>query len=112
MRRQKDDRNIPIYRKWPSPLPDIKCRPDTADVLPLPTLANNEATISGTIDIVQELAERLELTDEVVRDKLILLKGDLMTIRNYRRAIFRRQTELLPLNRYSWLEPVAGLFHL
>ena len=96
MRRQKDNRNILIYYKWPFLLPHIKCRPDTANVFPLPTLASNEATISGTIDIVQELAERLELTDEVVRDKLILLKGDLMTIRNCRRAIFRRQAELPP----------------
>ena len=112
MHRQKNDCNIPIHRKWPSPLPDIKCKPDIANVLPLPTLASNKAIISGTIDIVQELGKRLELTNEVVRDKLILLKGDLMTIHNCRRAIFWWQAELLPLNRYSWLEPMAGLFYL
>ena len=112
MHRQKNDRNILIHRKWPSPLPDIKCRPDIANVLPLLTLATNKATISGTIDIVQELAERLELTDEVVRNKFILLKEDLMTICNCQRAIFWRQAKLPPLNKYFWLEPVAGLFHL
>lgn len=52
MRRKKDDRNIPIYRKWLFPLPDIKCRPDTVNVLPLLIFASNEATISGTIDII------------------------------------------------------------
>ena len=112
MRRQKNNRNISIYRKWSFSLLDIKCRPDTADMLLLPTLANNKAIISGTINIIQELAERLELTDEVVRDKLILLKRDLMTIRNCWYAIFWRQAELPSLNRYFWLEPVAGLFHL
>ncbi len=83
MHKQKNDRNIPIHCKWPSPLLDIKCNPDTADVLLLPTLAANKVTISRTIDIIQELVERLELTDEVIRDKLILIKGDLMTIHNY-----------------------------
>ncbi len=94
------------------PLPDIKCNPDTADIFSLPTLVVNEATISRTLDIIQELVKRLELTDKVVRDKLILIKRDLMTIRNCRHAIFRRQDELSPLNKYSWLEPMAGLFHL
>lgn len=80
MRRQKNDRNIPIYRKWPSPLPDVRCKLEPADILPLPTFAFNEGTIAGTIDIFEEIAKRLELTDEVVRDKLIILKGDLMTV--------------------------------
>lgn len=112
MRKQKNDRNIPIYHKWPSLLPDIKCNPNTADVLLLPTLVANKITISETINIIRELAERLELTDEVVRDKLILIKRDLMTIHNCRYAIFWRQDKLSPLNKYSWLEPMAGLFCL
>ncbi len=112
MRKQKNDCNIPIYRKWPSPLPDIRCRLKKADILPLPSFAMNESTITRSIDIVQELAERLELLDEVIRDKLILLKGDLMTVRNCRHAIDRWQEEILPLDRFHWLEPVAGLFYL
>lgn len=35
-----------------------------------------------------------------------------MTVRNCRRAIYRRQDEPLPSARFHWLEPVAGLFHL
>ncbi len=112
MRKQKHDRNIPIHRKWPSPLPNIRCRLKKADILPLPTLAINEGTIPGSIDIVQELAERLELSDEIIRDKLILLKGNLMTVRNCQRVIYRRQEEILTLDRFYWLEPVTGLFHL
>ena len=81
MRKQKNHRNIPIYRKWASPLADIRCSLEKADILSLPTLAYNEGTISGTIDIIRELTERLELIDEVVRDKSIFIKGDLMTVR-------------------------------
>ncbi len=67
---------------------DIKYNPDTANVLPLPTLVTNKIIISEIIDIIQELAKRLELTDKVVKDKLILSKGDLMTIRICQYAIF------------------------
>lgn len=112
MQKQKNSQDKPMYTKWRSPLPNVKCKNETADILPLPTLAFNEGSISGTIEVLRNIAERLELTDEVVKSKVILLKGDLLTIRNSRRAIYRWQDELLPLPRFHWLEPVAGLFHL
>lgn len=112
MRKQKNNLNIPIYRKWPSLLPDIRCSLEKAEIFLLPTLAMNEGTIPGSIDIVQELAKRLKLSDEVIKSKFILLKGDLMTVRNCQRAIYRRQEEILPLDTFHWLESVAGLFHL
>lgn len=52
MQKQKNGRNIPIYQKWPSPLPDIRCRLEKADILPLPILAMNEGTIPESIDMV------------------------------------------------------------
>lgn len=94
------------------PLLDIRCNLEKADLLTLPTLAYNKGTISGTIDIIQELAERLELTNEVVRDKIIFIKGNLMTVQNCCRAIYRQKDELLLLDRFQWFEPVAGLFYL
>ncbi len=90
MQKPKNDRNIPIYRKWPLPLSDIRCRLEKAVILLLLTLAMNEGILPWTIDIVQELAEQLKLSDKVIRDKLILLKGDLMTVWNCRRAIYRQ----------------------
>ena len=93
-------------------MPNIRCRNEVADILPLPTLPYNEGSIVGTIEILQEIAERLGLSDEIVRDKVILLKGDLLTVRNCRRAIYRRQGVDQPFLRFHWLEPVAGLFHM
>lgn len=87
IRKEKNNRNIPIYQKWPLPLRDIKCRLKLADILPLPTFAINKGIIPRTINIVQELAKRLEPSDEVIRSKLILLKRDLMTVRNCRHGI-------------------------
>ncbi len=40
----------------------------------------NKSIILGSINIVQKLAEQLELLKKVIKDKLILLKGDLMMV--------------------------------
>lgn len=100
MQKQKNNCNIPIYWKWPLLLPDIRCRLKPADILLLLTLTINKGTIPRSIDIIQELAKRLELLDEVIRSKLILLKGELMTVRNRRRGIYRRQEKVLSLDKY------------
>ncbi len=72
-------------------MPNIRCRNEVSDILPLPTLPYNEGSIAGTIEILREIAERLGLSDEIVRDKVILLKSDLLTVRNCRRSIYRWQ---------------------
>ena len=77
------------YCRWPSPLDDIRCPLTKADVVPLPTLAFNEGTIVGTIDVLQTIANRLGLIDEMVSDKVIMMRGDLLTVRNTQRTIFR-----------------------
>lgn len=41
-----------------------------------------------------------------------MLKGDLITIKNSTRAICRRQGEYEQSMKFSWLEPIACLFHL
>lgn len=94
MRKQKNDCNISIYRKWALPLPDIRCSLKKADIFLLPILAFNKVTISGSIDIIRKLAEWLELTNKVVRDKIILIKGDLMIIQNCQCAIYWQQDKL------------------
>ena len=112
MHKQKNTQGVSIYQKWETPLPNIRCRNEVADILLLPTLPFNEGSIAGTIEILWEIAKRLGLSDEIVRNKIVLLKGDLLTIRNSRRAIYRWQDEHLPSPRFYWLELVAGLFHL
>ncbi|WP_375449348.1 hypothetical protein [uncultured Nostoc sp.] len=112
MHKQKNTQGVSIYQKWETLLPNIRCRNEVADILPLPTLLFNEGSIAGIIEILREIAKRLGLSDEIVRNKIILLKGDLLTVRNSRCAIYRRQGEHLPSSRFQWLEPVARLFHL
>lgn len=40
---------------------------------------------------------------------MIMLKGDFMTVRNFRQAVYRRQDTSA---RFAWLELVVGPFHL
>ena len=112
MHKQKNTQEVLIYRKWETLLPNIRCRNEVADILPLSTLPYNKGSIVGTIKILQEIAERLRLSDKIVRDKVILLKGDLLTVRNCRHAIYWRQGMDQPSLRFHWLEPVAGLYHM
>ncbi len=80
--------------------------------MPLSTLAFNEGTIMGTIDVLQTFAERLGLSEEMICDKVIMMRGNLLTIRNVTQTLFRRCIELMKINRFDWLEPTVGLFHL
>ncbi len=80
MYKQKNTQGVSIYRKWETHLLNIRCRNEVAEILPLPTLPYNEGSIAGTIEILREIAERLRLSDEIVRDKVILLKGDFLII--------------------------------
>lgn len=114
-RKQKTKRNgllLPKYVKWPSPLSERRSRKERADLLPLPTLAIDEASIAGTIDIMRTYAQTLGLEDVAVQDKCIMFKGDYLTVRNMRRAIYRRQREPHPIHSFQFAEPIAGLFHL
>ena len=86
---------------------------DPADLVPLPTLPLYEFSILGTIDILKVyLKDTLELDDHVVRNKCIIFKGNFLTVRNIRRAIYCRHGEPLALNCFQYIEPIAGLFYL
>lgn len=87
-------------------------RNEASNIQLLPTLPYNEGSISGTIEVLFNIAKRLELTDDIVKNKIIILKEDLMIVKNCRRAIYWRQDELRPMPRFHWIEPIAGLFHL
>lgn len=114
MRKQKyvvAGKLMPKYFNWPMPLKDIRCAIRKANVIPLPILSLNKATISETIDILCSLIKWLGL-ESVVEDKIVSIKGDFLTIRNVIRALYRKQDEPNTLYKFSWLELIAGLFHL
>ena len=112
-KRHLDGRLLPKYAKWATPLPNIQCRMEPPNLIPLPTLSLNESTISGTIDILRSyIKDTLKLKDHVIQDKCIMFKGDYLTVRNIRKAIFCRHGEPLALNRFQYIKPIAGFFYL
>jgi hypothetical protein len=72
----------------------------------------DEASISGTIDILKALLDELGIDSDDVDDRKVMLHGDYLTVRNVTRAMFRRSVEPEPLMRFGWVEPIAGLFRL
>lgn len=65
--------------------------PKKTDILPLPTLAYDESTIASTFDILQKLIQVLRLTKEVICEKLIILKDDLLKIQIATQAILKKE---------------------
>lgn len=81
------------------------------DVIPLLILPLNEALIAETVDILCWIIECFDLTD-IVENKVVPIKEDFVTVRNITRAIYWKQDEPNALYKFSWLELIAGLFHL
>lgn len=70
------------------PLPDVKCNNEIAYILLLLTLAFNEESISEINEVLFYIARHFELTNNMVKSKMILLKRNLLTVRNTRRTIY------------------------
>lgn len=89
------------YCQWSSPLDNIRYFFTKADVLPLSTTTFNEGTIVGIIDVLQTIINRLGLTNEMISDKVIMMRNDLFTVGNAQQTIFRQQTKLFSLKKFD-----------
>ena len=84
------------------------------EIYTLPTLELNEALITDVIEILKELISELDVDPETLLDKVILFKGDYLTVRNINLAMYQRQDSAF-INKAEALdfcEPIIGLFHL
>lgn len=54
----------------------------------------NKNTIIGTINVLQTIAMQLDLTDEIISNKIVIMKRDLFIVQNTQRSIFRLQDKL------------------
>lgn len=60
----------------------MHCATKTADILSLLTLTYNEFIIASIFNTLQKLTQVLRLTKKVIREKIIMLKDDLLTVQN------------------------------
>lgn len=85
---------------------------EKTDFYPLPALDEEEASVKGTIRVVQALIRNtLKLTAEAASSTLRLFVGDWMTIRNLRLMKYMRITEPDPWGRMDWVQEAAMPFH-
>ena len=75
------------------------------------TLAFNERIIIGTIDILLLLVKILNLIEKIVYDKVIMIRGNLFTIKNVIQTLFYCYINLIKMNKFDWLMPTARHFH-
>ena len=72
----------------------------------------DKALILRTIKILRIYLERLRLKDCIVDNRKIMFKGDFLTVRNITRAIYQNQIEIHLIDRFEFIEPIAGFFYL
>lgn len=79
---------------------------------PLPALNEEEASVSGTIRVVEKIfTELLGLAMEIIEAELRLLVGDWLTIRNLRLMKEERRDEFTRFLRFDWVQEAAMPFH-
>ncbi len=98
--------------KWQASLQEVQYRIEKSDIILLSSLPLDKALIAGCIDILKKYLQRLRIEDVAILNKLLIFKGDFLTVRNVTRAIYLRQKELRLIERFQFIEPIAGLFHL
>lgn len=59
---------------------DIRQRNEVTDIFQLLTLLFNKRSIATIIKIVKEIAKQLRLYSKIVRDKMILIRDNLLTV--------------------------------
>ena len=90
----------------------MRCPIEKARVFPLPTLALDKSKTSQVVKILQEYSKFLGLTDNMVSEKTIRVKGDWLTVRNMRIAMYQCTGKVTELDTFKWLKPIASLFYL
>lgn len=79
---------------------------------PLPALDEEEASVKGTIRVVQKLIhDTLKLTAQAASSTLHFFVGDWLTIRNLRLMKYMRITEPDSWSKMDWVQEAAMPFH-
>ncbi|KAF8061436.1 hypothetical protein FPV67DRAFT_1630829 [Lyophyllum atratum] len=85
---------------------------DKTEFFPLPALNEEEASVGGTLRVVEKIfTSLLGLAAEAVEVELRLLVGDWLSIRNLRLMKDERENEFTSFLRFDWVQEVAMPFH-
>lgn len=111
--RKKSHQNWKLWKCTKMLKPQIRVPShEKTDFFPLPALAQEEASVAGTIKVIIGLfTNMLGLVKEVVASELCLLVGDWLTIRNLRLVKDELAEEFTPFARMDWIQEVSMPFH-
>ncbi|KAI1791172.1 hypothetical protein LXA43DRAFT_1142675 [Ganoderma leucocontextum] len=85
---------------------------EKTEFFPLPALAQEEASVQGTIRVVTKIFKGLlELAEELIDSELRLLVGDWLSIRNLRLMKEEVSYELTSFARMGWIQEASMPFH-
>ncbi|KAH9858437.1 hypothetical protein C2E23DRAFT_716977 [Lenzites betulinus] len=85
---------------------------EKTEFFPLPALAQEEASVQGTIKVVTKLfKDALKMVEGVIDFELRLLVGDWLSIRNLRLMKDEVSYELTAFARMGWVQEVSMPFH-
>lgn len=54
----------------------------------------------------------LGLFEKVVCNKVIMLKSDLLIVKNATQGLYKKQDESISLYQFDWLKSITGFFYL
>lgn len=77
-----------------------------------PTLAYNKETIITMFDMLCRFAIQISLTNHMVKEKTIILRGNLLKIQNAYQSIFLYKDKASQFDKFDLFEPTTNLFHL
>lgn len=80
---------MPKYYNWPMPLRKIQCIIQKADIILISILPLDEYKILITVDIICCSIKPLGLAG-VIEEKIVLIKGKFVTVRNIIYAIYQK----------------------
>lgn len=85
---------------------------EKTEFFPLPALNEEEASVAGTIRVVQSIYSKLlGLSESLIPTKLRLLVGDWLSIRNLRLMKDERAEEFTPYLRLDFIQEASMPFH-
>ncbi|KAF8176951.1 hypothetical protein BJ912DRAFT_857190 [Pholiota molesta] len=81
------------------------------DTRPLGAFDVNEGSKKGIIDMIKQLQETSELTEEEWSSKVRIIGGDWLTASNFRSARRDRSGDINTMERMEYVEDISQLFH-
>jgi hypothetical protein len=112
MRKQRNDHGNIMHQVEDPPLQHIRAASGKAQIFTLKTFDQDQATVDAAIRNIDNICTELGIGETEIADKVVMFHGDDLTVRDITIAKYLRVRDIGPFEQFTWIEPIAGLFHL